>query len=215
MQIDDKTQGRQEPCYVMQTTSCLLHFLWCLNISSGHATEPLCTKYLKSVAPEACIKGRENLLHPTDTVGCNYLSLPLINVKIYWVCEEQWDPFKTQPTVTLYVTQIRKKYIKDQSVNLIKAPHISPSLMRYEYLLLVFWEKNDPVIMRRNWTTSVCSKYGANHSPVHYIQYYIQFLHVQYTPWNMHTIGLCRNRNVVILRKNSLLVAPQVVIFTT
>ena len=27
--------------------------------------------------PEACIKGRDMKLHPTDIAGCNYLSLPL------------------------------------------------------------------------------------------------------------------------------------------
>ena len=35
-------------------------------------------KYLGSAAPEAGTKGMDNELHPTDTVGCNYLSLPLV-----------------------------------------------------------------------------------------------------------------------------------------
>ena len=33
---------------------------------------------MKTFVPEAGIKGRDKKLHPTDTVGCNYLSLPLI-----------------------------------------------------------------------------------------------------------------------------------------
>ena len=33
---------------------------------------------IRSVVSEAVIKGRDKKLHPTDTVGCNYLSLPLI-----------------------------------------------------------------------------------------------------------------------------------------
>ena len=31
-----------------------------------------------NIVSEAGIKGKDKYLHPTDTVGCNYLSLPLI-----------------------------------------------------------------------------------------------------------------------------------------
>ena len=34
--------------------------------------------WYRSVVPEAGIKGRDKELHPTNTVGCNYLSLPLL-----------------------------------------------------------------------------------------------------------------------------------------
>ena len=34
--------------------------------------------YIRTCVAEACIKGREKELHPTDSVGCNYLSLPLM-----------------------------------------------------------------------------------------------------------------------------------------
>ena len=34
------------------------------------------TIYIRSVVPEASIKGRDKYLHSTVYVGCNYLSLP-------------------------------------------------------------------------------------------------------------------------------------------
>ena len=37
-------------------------------------------EYIRSVVPEADIKGRDKQLHPTYIVGCGYLSLPLIAV---------------------------------------------------------------------------------------------------------------------------------------
>ena len=36
--------------------------------------------YMRSFMPETGIKARDKLLHPTDTSGCNYLSLSLITV---------------------------------------------------------------------------------------------------------------------------------------
>ena len=45
-------------------------------VKSGY-TVPL-FKQLSSCVPEACIKGRDKWSHPTDTVGCNSLSLSLI-----------------------------------------------------------------------------------------------------------------------------------------
>ena len=49
-----------------------------------------CTNPLTcTCVPEAVIKGRDNSLHPTDTVGWNYLSLPLISASesqiLIWV----------------------------------------------------------------------------------------------------------------------------------
>ena len=38
---------------------------------------------IRSVVPEAGIKDRGKQLHPTGTVGCNYLSLPLIVLSIF------------------------------------------------------------------------------------------------------------------------------------
>ena len=35
-------------------------------------------KHIRSVVPEAGIKGMHNKVHLTHPVGCNYLSLPLI-----------------------------------------------------------------------------------------------------------------------------------------
>ena len=47
----------------------------------------------RNVVAEVNIKGRDKYLHPTDTVGCNYLSLPLIPssgiiLLIYSTCHE-------------------------------------------------------------------------------------------------------------------------------
>ena len=46
--------------------------------------------HLRSVVPEVGIKGRDKSLHPTVSVGCNYLPLPIIcaygtTLLIYWV----------------------------------------------------------------------------------------------------------------------------------
>ena len=40
------------------------------------------TDYRSSVVPEACVKGRDKWLHPTVSVVCNYLSLPLIPASV-------------------------------------------------------------------------------------------------------------------------------------
>ena len=37
---------------------------------------------LRGILPEAGIKGRDKKLHPTVSVGCNYLSLPLIPASV-------------------------------------------------------------------------------------------------------------------------------------
>ena len=34
--------------------------------------------HIRNVVPEASIEGRDQSLHPTNTVGCNYLTLPLM-----------------------------------------------------------------------------------------------------------------------------------------
>ena len=38
--------------------------------------------HMRICAPDADIKGSDKLLHPTDPVGCNYLSLPVIPAQV-------------------------------------------------------------------------------------------------------------------------------------
>ena len=69
---------KSEMCLV----ACLMSFQFlhgCYNNKIPPSDFVWLTEYIRSVVPEAGIKGRNKQLHPTDTMGCNYLSLPLIS----------------------------------------------------------------------------------------------------------------------------------------
>ena len=64
-----------EMCYgLFWITSSKLE-QWCCGPTGQRG---YCERYLRSLVPEAGIKGRDKSSHPTDNVRCNYLSLSLI-----------------------------------------------------------------------------------------------------------------------------------------
>ena len=57
--------------------------------------------YIKTCGSEPCIKGREKELHPTDNVGCNHLSMPLILASgtQFLICNTAYLIMDTKPSL--------------------------------------------------------------------------------------------------------------------
>ena len=78
-------------------------FLWTVEMVNGHVNIHV-NDNMMTIVTEGGIKGRDKFLHPADTVGCNYLSLPLLHglsttlllcVKMFFYKQFPYVPYPT------------------------------------------------------------------------------------------------------------------------
>ena len=104
------------------------------NISTTKQSRTNPLVHLRSAIPEAGIEGKDKYLQPTDTAGCNYLSLPLIPVygrSVLILCHKLWAALND--VATLKTSAIYWNLQDKPTVYLKKwlAPRTWPGLHRW------------------------------------------------------------------------------------
>ena len=102
------------------------------NRATCHITLRILITKSRTCVPGAGIKGRDKSFHPTDTVGCNYVSLPLIPTSGTQVFKSAWDlqighysrGFQWWSKLWVSKNHIIEKYDKNQEIHTPDFIHI-------------------------------------------------------------------------------------------